>query len=261
MDLSPRQSEILKTLRRTGRVEVEALAEVFAVTTQTIRRDLAILCDSGLAARTHGGARSLQTLTNMGYRARQALASDAKAAIGAAAARLIPDHCSIALNIGTTTEQVARRLSSHTGLVVVSNNINIIAGLQGSGAHQLILAGGTVRQADGAIVGPDAVAFIRRYKVDYAVIGASALDADGAVLDYDTAEVAVARAILANARHRILVADRSKFLRSAPVRICDLSTLDHVVTDQAPPATFGLAAVAAGTNIHIAQPQEASHGA
>ncbi|MEM9794198.1 MAG: DeoR/GlpR family DNA-binding transcription regulator [Pseudomonadota bacterium] len=259
MDLSPRQSDILNALRRAERVEVETLATAFAVTTQTIRRDLAVLCEQGLAARTHGGARSLNTVADMDYRARRQTGVAAKAAIGARTAQLIPNNCSLAMNIGTTTEQVARCLGDHKGLMVVSNNINIITGMLGAGGHELILAGGSVRQADGAIIGPDAVEFIRRYKVDYAVIGTSALDEDGAVLDFDSAEVAVARAILANARCRILVADRSKFQRSAPVRICDLGGLQHFVTDLPPPPAFALAAVAAGTQIHVTQPQEAPH--
>ncbi len=259
MDLTARQTDILAALRRDGRVEVDDLALRFDVTTQTIRRDLGQLCDLGLAARTHGGARGLQSVSNTDYRARQQANAAAKLDIAAQAAGLIPDHCSVMLNIGTTTEQVARAMASHAGLVVISNNINIIAGLIGANMRELILVGGSVRAADGAITGPDAVDFIGRYKADVAVIGASALDADGAVLDYDTSEVAVARAILANARTRILVADRTKFDRNAPVRICALPDLDHFVTDHPPPSTFTLAATAAGTTVHIAQTAGAAH--
>ena len=253
MDLSDRQSEILATLRQAGRVEVDGLAQQFDVTTQTIRRDLGQLCDLGLAARTHGGARSLQSVSNLDYRARQQTNAGAKQAIAAKAARLIPNDCCVALNIGTTTEHVARAIAGHQGLIVLSNNINIITGLIGANMRELILVGGSVRPADGAITGADAVDFIGRYKADVAVVGASALDADGAVLDFDAAEVAVARALLANARSRILVVDRSKFDRSAPVRICSLADFDHVVIDDAPPPAFTLAAAAANTQIHIAE--------
>ncbi len=169
--------------------------------------------------------------------------------MGVLAASLIPDNCSVALNIGTTTEQVARALSGHSGLVVLSNNVNIITSLLGTRARELILVGGTVRESDGAIVGEHAVEFISRYKVDFAVIGASALDEDGTVLDYDTREVSVARAILRNARTRILVADSSKFHLTAPVRICSLAELDYVVTDRGVPAPFARAAAQANTSI------------
>ena len=249
VELSERQEAILQLLRSDGRVEVDGLAERFSVTAQTIRRDLGELCGRGLATRTHGGARSVATVANREYRERRAQRSAEKEAIGLLAAELIPNGCSVALNIGTTTEQVARALAGHLGLVVLSNNINIITSLIGTRAKELILVGGTVRESDGAIVGEQAVEFISRYKLDFAVIGASALDEDGAVLDYDAREVSVARAILENARTRILVADSSKFHLTAPVRICDLAELHYVVTDVRVPRAF--AAAAARANVRL----------
>jgi len=253
MDLNNRQSEILALIRAHGQVEVDALAQIFDVTTQTIRRDLNELCRRGLASRSHGGATQPHSVFNLPYADRNQMAAANKSRIGLTTARLIPDNCSVMLNIGTTTEQVARALYGHRDLVVISNNINVINILSGSPSKELILAGGTVRQSDGAIVGADAVEFIHRYKADYAVIGASALDADGAVLDYDGREVSVARAILRNARTGILVADAAKFSKTAPVRICDVGDLDMFVTDTAPPSEFQTACGAADTRIVIAE--------
>ena len=249
MELNDRQEEILESLRVEGRVEVEDLAIRFNVSSQTIRRDLSELCDRGLAARTHGGARKVASVSNREYNERRMLNGPEKESIGYLAATLIPENCSVSLNIGTTTEQVARALTRHSGLVVVSNNINIINQLMGTRAKELILVGGAVRVSDGAIVGEEAVEFISRYKVDFAVIGASALDADGAILDFDAREVSVARAILRNSRVRICVADNSKFDVSAPVRICDIGDLDYFVTDAAPPKSFVEAARQSNTQI------------
>lgn len=249
---SDRQSLIRSHLARDGQVLVDELATALGVTTQTIRRDLAALCEAGEATRIHGGARMASTIANIGYDVRQRAFSAEKAAIGAVAAGLIPDACSVMINIGTTTEHAARALAAHRDLVVISNNINVINLLIASPVRELVLAGGTVRPADGAIVGDDAVAFIERYKADFAIIGASALDADGAVLDFDGREVAVARAILRNARTRILVADATKFTTTAPVRICQIDEIDHFITDAPPPAAFAALARAAGVRIHIA---------
>ncbi|MFK7751438.1 MAG: DeoR/GlpR family DNA-binding transcription regulator [Sedimentitalea sp.] len=249
MDVESRQEAILGLLRAHDRVDVEDLAGHFDVSTQTIRSDLRGLAQGGLVARTRGGARHVPAATSRDYSERRKQMADQKEALGTLAASLIPDNCSVALNIGTTTEQVARALSAHSGLVVMSNNINIINALMSSPIKELILVGGAVRQSDGAIVGEDAVEFISRYKVDFAVIGTSALDEDGSVLDYDSREVAVARAILRNARTRILVSDHSKFERTAQVRICDVSELDYVVTDAEPPAPFAEAAARANTTI------------
>lgn len=55
-----------------------------------------------------------------------------------------------------------------------------------------MIAGGVVRGSDGGIVGEAAVDFIRQFKVDFAVIGVSAIDEDGALLDFDFREVKVA---------------------------------------------------------------------
>ncbi|MFQ5622621.1 MAG: DeoR/GlpR family DNA-binding transcription regulator [Paracoccaceae bacterium] len=252
MDLSERQLEILSLIRAQNRVDVDTLAARFRVTTQTIRRDLNELCIRGLAARVHGGATQPHSITNFGYEERRRFASEEKHTIGRTVAEIIPDNCSVMLNIGTTTEQVARALFGHRDLIVISNNINVINILSGSGSKELVLAGGTVRQSDGAIVGEEAVEFISRFKADYAVVGASAIDEDGAVLDFDSREVSVARAILRNARTRILVCDIQKFNRTAPLRICDISDIDIFVTDAMPEKDFAAACDAAGTKIIVA---------
>ena len=249
MNVERRQDAILGLLRRHERVETEELAARFDVSMQTIRSDLRDLCEAGLVDRTRGGARRVISASNRDYGERRKLNAGRKERIGALAASLIPDNCSLTLNIGTTTEQVARALGNHRDLVVLSNNINIINTLMGTKSKELILVGGAVRQSDGAIVGEDAVEFISRFKVDFAVIGASALDADGSVLDYDAREVSVARAILRNARTRLLVCDGSKFERTAPVRICDVSELDYVITDVSPPQGFVEAARKSKTKI------------
>ncbi len=247
--METRHEAILGLLRKHEHVEADELAAGFDVSIQTIRSDLRDLSDAGMVHRTRGGARRVISASNRDYGVRRKLNADCKEKIGALAASLIPDNCSVTLNIGTTTEQVARALGDHRDLVVLSNNINIINTLMGTKPKELILVGGAVRQSDGAIVGEDAVEFISRFKVDFAVIGASAMDADGSVLDYDAREVSVARAILRNARTRVLVTDSSKFDRTAPVRICDISELDYVITNVAPPQSFIEAAAKAQTEI------------
>ncbi|MEM7237748.1 MAG: DeoR/GlpR family DNA-binding transcription regulator [Pseudomonadota bacterium] len=259
MDIEQRQSTILDMLRENGSVEVEGLARTFGVTTQTIRSDLRDLDTRGLLKRTHGGARRVEAVANHEYEERRRQKGAEKKEMGVLAASLIPNNCSVALNIGTSTERVAHALGAHEGLVVLSNNINIINGLMGGKCRELILVGGTIRQSDGAIVGEDAVEFISRYKVDFAVIGASALDLDGAVLDYDAREVSVARAILRNSRTKILVCDSSKFERTAPVRICDVAELDVIVTDAPPPKSFLDAARVGEVTVLTVESQDVRH--
>lgn len=236
LPLSPRQAEILSLARSLGRVTVEDLSGRFDVTPQTIRKDLNDLCDQKLLSRVHGGAILTSGIENLGYQARRMIASDEKRAIGQAAAALISDKSSLLINIGTTTEEVARALTDHQELLVITNNLNVAMTLYPYPKIDVIVAGGPVRKSDGAVIGAAAIDLIRQFKVDTAVIGASAIDEDGALLDFDYREVRVAQAIIENARRVILVADQSKLDRTAPVRIGHLSQVQVFVTDHLPSA-------------------------
>jgi DeoR family glycerol-3-phosphate regulon repressor len=229
--LLPRQADILALARDAGRLDVDSLAARFGVTPQTIRKDLNELCDQGLLERFHGGAMLPSGVANLAYESRRQLATDAKRRIGQRAAELIPNNCSLLINIGTTTEQVALALRSHRGLMVITNNMNVVNILRGYDEIEVIVAGGVLRHADGGIVGAPAVEFLRQFKVDYAIIGTSAIDEEGSLLDYDYREVEVSRKIVETARCVVLVADSLKYERSAPVRIGHLSDVDHFVTD------------------------------
>jgi DeoR family transcriptional regulator, glycerol-3-phosphate regulon repressor len=233
--LSPRQQQILAMARQAGNVGVDELADRFEVTPQTIRKDLNELCDSKLLARTHGGAMLSSGVENMAYEARRRIAAPEKSSIGQRAAALVPNNCSLFINIGTTTEEVARALVHHEGLLVITNNIHVAQILMPCPRIDVIIVGGILRRSDGGIVGEAAVDAISQFKVDYAVMGVSAIDEDGALLDFDVREVRAAKAIMENSRNVLLVADAMKFERSAPVRIGHLTQVDTFVTDRHPP--------------------------
>ena len=232
MYLAPRHSEIIELAKTEGRVLVDDLATRFDVTPQTIRKDLNDLCERQLLMRIHGGAVIPSGTQNMEYAQRGKIAAEEKQTIGAAAAALIPDNASLFINIGTTTEAVSQALLRHGRLMIITNNINVANRMRPYTQFEVVIAGGVVRSSDGGIVGEAAVDFIRQFKVDYAVIGSSAIDHDGALLDFDFREVKVAQAIIANARHVILVADATKFERTAPVRIGHLSQVNTFITDR-----------------------------
>ncbi len=250
--VTPRQHDIVILAREAGRVDVESLAGRFSVTPQTIRKDLNDLCERGLLQRFHGGAVFASGVANFGYEARRQIAPDEKRRIGMKAASLIPDHCSILINIGTTTEQVATALRGRKGLLVITNNVNVVNILMGNPDIELIVAGGVVRPADGGVVGEAAVDFIRQFKVDYAIIGTSGIDEDGTLLDYDYREVKVARAIMGSARQTMLVADSLKYERTAPVRIGHLSDLDCFVTNEMPPPRLAAICNESGVRVELA---------
>ena len=175
---------------------------------------------------------------NMAYDSRRAIAAVEKQAIGQRAAKFIPNNCSLFINIGTTTEEVARALIHHEGLLVITNNIHVATILLPCPNIEVMIVGGILRKTDGGVIGEQAIDMISQFKVDHAVMGVSAIDDDGALLDFDYREVRAAQAIMQNSRSVILVSDSMKFSRSAPVRIGHLSQVDVFITDSTPPESI-----------------------
>jgi len=250
-DHNPRQERILELVRQRGFVSIESLASLFAVTAQTIRRDINDLCEQGLLLRFHGGAGLPSSVENVAYDTRQVLMLEEKQRIAALVARHVPDHASLFINVGTTTEEVARALLEHQSLRVITNNLNVANILSGNPDFEVIVAGGLVRNRDRAIVGEAAIDLINQFVVDFAIIGISGIDADGALLDYDYREVRVAQAIMKNARKVFLVADHSKFSRSPMVRLGHISQIDALFTDRPVPAELAATFVEGGAEVHV----------
>lgn len=250
MNLSFRQKEILNMVRVSGRVEVETLAESLAVTPQTIRRDLNTLCDGGILTRVHGGAILQSGVANTAYEARKSLSAEAKAAIGNLCADAIPDDASLFINIGTTTECVARALRARRDLLVITNNLNIANILAVNPNCGVMVTGGMLRRSDGGLVGEQTLDTVQQFKADFAIIGASAIDEDGSLLDFDYREVRVAQAIIANARKVFLVADATKLSRTAPARIGHMRDIDSFFTDRPLPAPLAQICVQHGVDVH-----------
>lgn len=236
MSQTIRHPEILDIARREGKVTVEGLAEHFDVTLQTIRRDLTDLAEAGRLERVHGGAVLPSGTVNIGYEERRRLNAEGKAAIARACAAQIPPDCTLFLNLGTSTEAVALELRHHRNLLVVTNNMNVANILSQNQDSRVIVTGGSLRQSDGGLVGDITTATIRQFKFDIGIIGCSAIDRDGDVLDFDFQEVGVSRTILERSRRTMLIADHSKFQRTAPARIASLAEIDLLVTDRPVPA-------------------------
>ncbi|MFN3438878.1 MAG: DeoR/GlpR family DNA-binding transcription regulator [Acidovorax sp.] len=239
MNTNPRQLLLLEEVRARKSATVEQLADTLGVTLQTVRRDVQRLAESGLLTRFHGGVRvPSSTVENLAHTQRETLHAEGKARIARAVAEQVPNDCSLILNIGTTTEAIAKALLHHRGLRVITNNLNVAAILSGNPECEVIVAGGVVRARDRGIVGEAAVDFIRQFKVDIALIGISGIELDGSLRDFDYREVKVAQTIIAQAREVWLAADQSKFNRPAMVQLATLAQIDRLFTDAPPPEPF-----------------------
>jgi DeoR family transcriptional regulator, glycerol-3-phosphate regulon repressor len=244
-----RQVEIIDVVRREGKITVEGLAERFNVTLQTIRRDLSELAEAGKIERVHGGAVLPSGTVNIAYERRRNLNHEGKAAIARACAAAVPHNCSVFINLGTTTEAVASELLTHKDILVVTNNMNVANILIANEDCQVIVAGGTLRRSDGGLVGNLTTDTIAQFKFDYAIIGCSALDEDGDLLDYDIQEVSVSQRMINQASNIFLVADYTKFQRKAPARIGSLADITHFFTDKPLPGDLADACKGWGTDV------------
>lgn len=244
-----RQTAILKHLQSNGRVSVDELVELLQTTPQTIRKDLSFLEQNNQVSRFHGGAALVGGSEYTGFAARQAIAREAKDAIGRKVASLIPNNSSLIINAGTTTLAAARLLEHHVGLRVVTDSVLLANEIRDFIGVEVMVPGGLIRKSDGAILGEAAIDFIRQFRVDTAIIGAAAIAKDGSFLDYDLREVSIVRAIIENARTVILAADSMKFDRAAPVCIGNINQIDVLVTDAKCPAELESLCKSAGVKL------------
>ena len=201
------------------------------------------------------GATGLLALTLIGRYATQQqttfLTANAEAV-----ARHIPDDASLFINIGTTTEEVARALLRHRGLRIITNNLHVASIMSQNEGFEVIVAGGVVRSRDRGIVGETTIDFLGQFKVDFGIIGISGIDADGALLDFDHREIRASKCIIANSRQVFLVADHSKFGRNAMARLGNLRDLDAFFTDHMPPLAICELLAESDVRLHVAGESE-----
>jgi DeoR family glycerol-3-phosphate regulon repressor len=150
-----------------------------------VRRDLTKLGGEGAICRHHGGASLASSTQNIDYSERQELSTPEKRAIAELTARHIPNHSSLFINIGTTTEALARALLGHEDLRIITNNLNVAQIMTRNRSFTVMVTGGTVRNRDGGIIGQSACDMIGEFRVDYGIIGISGIDEQGTLLDFD----------------------------------------------------------------------------
>ena len=247
-----RHTKIQHLVRAKGFITIEHLAAHFEVTPQTIRRDINLLSREGLIHRYHGGAGLPPSTENVAYTQRKVLCLEEKEQIARMVAACIPDHASLFINIGTTTEEIAKLLCGHERLRVITNSLNVASILAGNDQFEIIVAGGLVRPRDGGIVGPLTIDFIQQFRVDFGIIGISGIDLDGTLLDFDYREVRAARAIIDNSRKVFLAADHTKFGRNAMVRLGSIDEIDALFTDRQPMEALVEAMHAGDVELHVA---------
>ena len=245
-----RQSRILDVVERDGEATVEALAVGFDVSAETIRRDLAMLAETGALQKVHGGARRLRLYAEGSFQERMAEHAAEKAVIAEKLAALIEPGDTLFLDAGTTTLFAAEALVRVPRLTVITNSLRIaqVMGRAEPGG-KVFLLGGLLSADNAETVGQMAIEAIGRFQADHAVIGPAALDALVGAMMADHDEAQIARAMCDNARNRVILAHGAKLGRKAAHRICRLDEIDVLICDERPGDAFAAALQAAQVDL------------
>ena len=226
-----RLSRIVEQISTNGSVGVGDLAETLGVSAATVRRDLQLLEEQRLLARTHGGAVAHGVLYELPLRYRSARRQEDKARIAKAAAQRVADGSAIGMTGGTTTTEVARALSDRRQLTVVTNSLNIASELAVRPNLKLVVTGGLARAESYELVGPLAEAALASFNLDVVLVGVDGISVAAGLTTHHDVEAHTNRALIARARRVVVVTDSSKIGQVAFARICDLESVDEVISD------------------------------
>ena len=242
-----RRAGILDLLASTGFVDVSDIAQRFACSHATARRDLAALETAGYLARTHGGAHA-NGQRELPVSARLETMAAAKQQIAEAAAALVQDGHAVGLTGGSTTQQIARRLAGRSGLTVVTNAINVVMELARSDVR-LVVTGGEMRPQSMELVGPLAEPTTRQLHLDVTFAGVDGLSVGGGLTTHHPLEAQVNRVLLERSSRAVVVADHTKLGRATFAQIVPLHGATDLITDADAPAAVVEELRAAGVNV------------
>ena len=246
----PRQARILELLANRGFLTVREVAEATGVSEITARRDLVELEERGGVRRTHGGAMTMRDgqveifdASEPTFDARRRRNIRAKVAIARAAAQLVKPGSTIALDVGTSTLELARCLGSVGEIRIVTNNLRA-ASLLADSPHAVYVPGGRVRGKELSVYGSVTADQIRAYWFDTAFIGVSGVTEAG-LFDYSPEDTEIKRIYMERAKRVVVLCDAQKFGHHSMVQVAPLSAFQVLVTDEAPPASLAAALASA----------------
>jgi len=232
-----REQEILKELRLAGgSCRVGYLAQRLGVSDETVRRNVKTLQAKSKVRKVHGGVLLAEdlTLTEQPFQARMDQHATAKRQIAARLAQMIADGDSLFLDIGSTTAYAAQALRNHRDLYIVTNSLAVANILATRNNNRVFFAGGELRPHDGGAFGQDAIRFVRRFNVKYAVLSTGAINAEVGFMLHDIQEADFSRDAAVRAQTRIVLADSNKFGCRAPIAVTDPSVFDILITEAQP---------------------------
>jgi len=225
-----RLSEILERLSDGGSVAVTDLSRDLGASTATVRRDLRLLEEQHLLARTHGGAVAHGVVYELPLRYKGARNLDQKRRIATVAAATVADGSAIGLTGGTTTTEVARALATRR-VTIVTSALNIASELAVRPNLKLVVTGGVARPESYELVGPLAERTLSELNLDVVFVGVDGIDVEGGLSTHHDIEAHTNRVLIDRAQRAVVVADASKIARVAFARICGIDRMHELITD------------------------------
>lgn len=233
MRTKERHKTILQELQREGIVNTFELAESLNVSTMTIRRDLTKFANQGLITLTHGGAIiNRGALFEHNTSLKEEVMVQEKRDIAKFCVDLINEGDSVFLDGGTTTKEIAALLLDKKNIVVITNSLYCANALTSAKGLKLIMVPGEFRETSMAFLGPFAVDFISKFKIDIVFLPTEGLTPDFGASVPNTQDADTKRYLATHAEKVIVVADSSKLGKSYLCNICSLKDMDLLVTDK-----------------------------
>ena len=229
-----RKRRIGALLEALGSVSVERLAQEFAVSHETVRRDLVAMERAGTLRRVHGGAVSQPVEQDPSYGARSTVRLKEKRAIALAALALVKSGQTLFLDGGTTTAALAEELKKVNDLNILTNSLQVattMASTQQRTGSRVFLLGGAIVHEPPETGGASTINDIYRFKADLALLSPFGIDIEGGATNFFEHTAEIARAMVANAAAVALIADYSKIGVTSRVRFCGLDRISALVTD------------------------------
>jgi len=248
-----RRQRIIELVRANGAVSLRELAQAVRSSEVTVRRDLRALEAEGLLNRHHGGATLPGELSREPTHSQKSqVASAEKIAIADLAASLVEDGDAIVIGPGTTTQELARRLTRYNELAVVTNSLLVAQALAGAARIEVVMTGGTLRGPILALVGTAAEHSLAGLRVRRAFISGNGLTAERGLSTPNMQVAGVDRALAEAAEEVVVLADHTKIGVDTMVQTVPPDRIDHLVTDEGAPRDVLDELAARGVRLHIA---------
>ncbi|PWE38833.1 DeoR/GlpR transcriptional regulator [Pseudomonas prosekii] len=228
---SLRRQKILLILERDGKVMASELSQHFAVSEDTIRRDLAELDSAGLVQRVHGGALPRPKDTGKDFFTRVSETDEVKTRLAQLAAGYVKNGQIVMFDSGSTTLQIARSLPSNIAITAVTASPMIAITLAEYPGIKVILAGGQINPSTLAVSGHEALRLLLGIKADLLFTGVCAIHPEVGISSLHFDEVPVKLAMLDSAAHVVAVTTADKLGAVEPFVVAPCARIHTLITE------------------------------